>query len=233
VKACGGLSLAEAEVEAFGLADDRRYVILADSGRALTQRDLPIMATIRPALSGKGLRLDLGGLDHLEAGAFSSDCVADVWGRKNPARAASGEVNRRLSDYLGIPARLVALGAGGESSFADSKPVLVVTSASLAALNKRLAQPIGIERFRGNVVVDGAEPLAELGWKRIRARAMELEFAVACERCEVPSIDQSSGRRMGEEPLQALAVQFDNIFGVRCRVSRPGHIVVGETLAAA
>lgn len=233
VKACGGLSLGEAEVEALGLAGDRRYAVLAETGRALTQRDLPAMATILPSLSGKGLRLELGGLDHLEAREFKSDCVADVWGRKIPARAAADEINRLLSDFLGVPARLVALGAEGERSFADSRPVLVVTSASLAGLNQRLAQPIGMERFRGNIVVDGAEPLAELRWRRVRAGAVELEFAEACERCEVPTIDQASGRRMGEEPLRTLAAHFDTVFGARYRVSGPGRIVLGDPISAA
>jgi uncharacterized protein len=235
VKACAGQTRLDARVDALGLEDDRRYAILGASGRVLTQRDLPQMATIRPSLDAGTLWLDLGGLERIEAPEreFTVPCEAKVWSKTVPARAAAGRTQALLSDFLGTSARLVDLASGARRSFADSKPVLVVTTASLQALNGKLGSAVGLERFRGNIVVDGAAPLAELGWRRLSAGALELEFAEACERCEVPTIDQSSGRRMGEEPLQTLAAQFDSVFGARFGVARAGHIVAGEALTAA
>jgi uncharacterized protein YcbX len=50
-------------------------------------------------------------------------------------------------------------------SFADAFPLLLASTGSLAQLGERLAaegeQPVPMNRFRPNVVVDGAEPWAE------------------------------------------------------------------------
>jgi len=235
VKACAGQARLDARVDALGLEDDRRYAILGASGRVLTQRDLPQMATIRPALEAGTLRLDLGGLERIEAPEreFTVPCEAQVWSNTIAARAIAGGVSGRISDFLGVPARLVDLASGAQRSFADSKPVLVVTTASLQALNGGLGSAVGLERFRGNIVVEGAAPLAEIGWRRLSAGTLELQFAEACERCEVTTIDQARGVRAGEEPLQTLGERFNSVFGARFGVARAGHIVVGETLTAA
>jgi len=235
VKSCAALSPPEVAVDALGLEGDRRYAILGASSRALTQRDCPVMATIRPALAPGVLRLDLGGLAEVEAaaGSFSAACEADVWGRRIPARAAAAALNVQLSGFLGIEARLVELGADARSSFADSKPVLVVSTGSLDALNAVLGRAVGMERFRGNLVVEGAAPLAELGWRRLSAGEVALEFAEACERCEVTTIDQASGVRRGDEPLQTLATRFNSVFGAHYRVARPGRIELGAALLPA
>ncbi len=235
VKSCAALPRREARVDALGLEDDRRYAILGASGRVLTQRDLPQMATIRPSLEAGALWLDLAGLERIEAGPrdFTVPCEAQVWSKRIPARAAQGNLAARLSDFLGASARLVELAPDAAHSFADSKPVLVVTAGSLQALNDTLGIAVGLERFRGNVVVEGAAARAELGWRTLSAANLGLEFAEACERCEVTTIDQPSGTRRGEEPLQALTARFDSVFGARFRVVRPGRIAVGDELSTA
>lgn len=233
VKSCGSLALRQARLEELGLEGDRRYAIVDLAGRALTQRRFPVMAAIQPALQPGCLVLNLGGLDAVEApeGGFDAACEAEIWGRRIPARTAAPVVNERISEYLGAAARLVQLGPRAGQSFADSRPVLVVSIASLAALNAALGRAVGIERFRGNIVVDGAAPLAELGWRRLAAGAAELEFENGCERCEVTTIDQASGSRGGDEPLRTIAARFDSVFGAHFRVSRPGLVAVGATLA--
>jgi hypothetical protein len=233
VKSCGSVDLSEARLDALGLAGDRRYAVLDPAGRALTQRRHPAMASIRPRLVPGALALDLGGLAAIEAPEldFGAACSADVWGTLVPARAAAEAINDRLSDYLGTAARLVRLGDDPGRTFADSRPVLVLTLASLAILNAALERPVGIERFRGNIVIDGAAPLAELGWRRLAAGTAGLEFEQLCERCEVTTIEQASGRRDGEEPLRAIATSFDSVFGAYFRVTQPGRVAIGAALS--
>jgi hypothetical protein len=232
VKSCGSLDLSEARLDALGLDGDRRYAILDPAGRALTQRRYPAMASIRPRLLPGALALDLGGLSAIEAPEvdFGTACGAAVWGNLVPARAATEAINDRLSDYLGTAARLVRLGDDAGRSFADARPVLVLTLASLAILNAALESPLGIERFRGNIVIDGAAPLAELGWQRLASGTAGLEFEQHCERCEVTTIEQASGRSAGEEPLRTIATSFDSVFGAYFRVTRPGRVAVGAAL---
>lgn len=232
VKSCGPVDLVEARLDALGLDGDRRYAVVDAAGEALTQRGFAPMASIRPRLLPGALALDLGGLAEIKVpdDGFGERCEAAVWGHRVPAHAAAEPVNRPLSDFLGTTARLVRLDPAALRSFADSRPVLVVSSASLGLLNAGLVAAVGIERFRANIVVDGAAPQAELGWQRLAAGTAELEFAGPCERCEVTTIDQTWGRRGGEEPLQTIAARFGSVFGAYFRVARPGLVANGASL---
>jgi uncharacterized protein YcbX len=225
VKACAAVALDSAEVEPLGLAGDRRYAVVDDAGRALTQRDHPVLATVRPTLSGDTLRLDLGGLATLEISRFSDCARIDVWGKRIPALAAPERLTAGLADYLGARLRVVRLDPAAERSFADSRPVLVTTTAMLAALNAALAPRVGMERFRPNVVLDG-----EIDGNPLRAREATLEYEKPCERCEVTTIDQASGERRGPEPLATLTERFNGEFGLYYRVTRPGRLRRGEEM---
>jgi uncharacterized protein len=223
VKACAAIPLDSAQVGPLGLADDRRFALVSDDGVAITQRDHPVLATVRPSLAGDRLRLDLGGLAVAELEGFSEPVAVDVWGKRIPALAAPRA--RALIDYVGAPLRVVRLDPSAPRSFADSRPVLVTTSAMLAALNSRLNNPIGMERFRPNVVLDGA-----LDGQPLRARAVALDYEKPCERCEVTTIDQASGERRGPEPLATLNERFGGAFGLYYRVARPGRLRRGEEI---
>src|SRR5687767_15104309 len=48
VKSCAGIELTEATVDQFGITNDRRWLIVDTDGVALTQRDHPRMALLRP-----------------------------------------------------------------------------------------------------------------------------------------------------------------------------------------
>ena len=57
IKSLGGISLAEATVQREGLQYDRRWMLLDAAGHFLTQRKLPEMALLQPAIDGNRLRL--------------------------------------------------------------------------------------------------------------------------------------------------------------------------------
>lgn len=235
VKSCAAMSLAEAPLGERGVRGDRSFALLDPGGRALTQRDAPRLATIGAQLAGERLKLELGGLDQLalEVAAFRDARRAIVWGRVLGARAAPEDVNRRLAGYLGTAVELVALEPDAVHSLADAEPVLVATLATLEALNARLAAPVGIERFRANVVIDGAEAFAERGWHRLAIGEALLECVSPCERCEVTTIDQASGERRGPEPLATLEASMGLVFGVYCSVAHPGTLRVGDAVIPA
>lgn len=228
VKSCGAVALDEAALDALWLEHDRRFAFVDAAGHALTQRSQPLLASVRPALEAQALRLDFGGLAQLAIPlqAFGQSVTVELWGKRIAASAAPENLLVRAAEYFGTRLRLVALDRGAQRGFADAEPVLVTTSAMLSSLNARLAQAVGMERFRPNVVLDGEDA----DWQSLHAERAALERVRPCGRCEVTTIDQASGQRRGDEPLRTLHERFAGNFGVYCRVSRTGRIARGEAI---
>jgi uncharacterized protein YcbX len=224
VKGCRAVAVDQATLGPLGLEHDRRFAFVGADGRAVTQRDQPLLATIAATLDEGVLRLDFGGLTEtaIPLGSFTAGTSVDVWGTRIPAHGASADP---ASDYLGMRVSLVILDANARRSFADSKPVLVTTTGMLS----ELAVPgVGMDRFRPNVVLEGTAD-----WSSLKGENVVLERDKPCGRCEVTTIDQASGARRGPEPLQTLAERFAGNFGVYCRVARSGRLRRGESLTVA
>lgn len=141
----------------------------------------------------------------------------EVWGDRVAALAPGGEADRRLSRFLDTPARVVVLPEDGgrqvdpdyardaRVGFADGFPLLMISAESLDELNRRLARPVPMDRFRPNLVVRGAgRPHAEDGWRRIIVGKVPFDVVKPCARCAVTTVDQATGVR-GKEPLRTLA----------------------------
>jgi uncharacterized protein YcbX len=121
-----------------------------------------------------------------------------------------------FSQYLGLACNLVHMAdetvrpadrsyapEGTRVSFADAFPFLIISEASLADLNRRLAEPLPMNRFRPNLVIAGSEPYAEDGWDRIDINGLGLRVVKPCARCLITTTDQATGER-GKEPLRTL-----------------------------
>lgn len=257
VKGCAGQPGEAVEVGPRGLAWDRRWMLVDEAGGFLSQRQAPIMATIRAIVVGDELRLSHAG------GSAAGGVVVPVapppaaprvrvriW-RSEVEAVCLPEAGRWLSDILGRRCELVFMPeetrrpvdprfAGAEDivGFADGYPVLLVGEASLADLNARLGEgaAVPMERFRPNVVVSTAEPFVEDGWGELEIGGARLAGAKACERCAVPTVDQQSGERCGPEPIRRLATYRrlgaggggGVFFGQNLLVRRAGRIAVGE-----
>ena len=219
VKSCGGIAVASAEVDAFGFRNDRRWMVVDEAGRFLTQRTVPLLATIRADLSDGRLSLRSAGWDSLAVDAIPETAAerVTVWRDTVDARPVGEEADAWLSSVLGRPARLVWMpdstirppkrdpaGASPRISFADAYSFLVISRESLETLNARLAVPLPMNRFRPNIVLEGAGPFAEDGWRMIRIGEIELDPAGPCARCATTTTDQETGAR-GVEPLKTLA----------------------------
>ena len=178
-----------------------------------------------------------------------------VWSSVVDAVPASREADAFLSDYLETPCRLVYMpdstrrasnpAYSGDRErlvgFADGYAYLIANAASLADLNRRLAErghaELPMNRFRPNIVVSGAPAYAEDGWGEIRVGDAVLRAAKPCGRCEVTTTDQSTGEVRGPEPLATLAGyrnsdEFGVMFGLNLVTLRPGTIRVGNALRA-
>jgi uncharacterized protein YcbX len=223
VKGARGLALPEAVLEPRGLAGDRRWMIVDADGTFLTQREEPRLAQLTVDMTTDGLRLTLpdGGVVEVKKPADDAPRrTVSVWRSKVSAPTVAAPA---LSAWLDQPVALAFMDAAARRhsnpdyagskapvGFADGYAVLVTTQASLAALNAHISArgepPVPMARFRPNIVIEGAEPWAESGWRRLRIGAAELELVKPCVRCVVTTTDQATGERMGKEPLASLAV---------------------------
>ena len=248
VKSMRAVAASQAEVEACGLAADRRWMLVDAQGGFLSQRQLPHLARFTAWPDADGLRLRLGAEDIWIArpGAAGERIVVSLWRSRVRATRACPGADAWLSARLGQPCRLVYLddpcarpiesphGAPGEHvSFADGFPALLTTQASLAALNDALATPVGMDRFRPNLVIDGAAPWAEHDWGGLRIGAVAFRAPKPCTRCVMTTIDQSSGEiRQAGEPLRTLRRLNRQpegvVFGVNLTPLSTGLLRIGD-----
>lgn len=228
VKSVGGSPLGEAVVEPWGLAGDRRWMLVGPDDRIVTQREYPrlALATAQP-LPGGCARVTAPGLEPLtiEVPDPVGTIAVEVWGDKVDAVPADPATAEWFGTHLGAQVRLVYLDApasrrpidpayarpGETVSFADGFPLLLTTAPSLDALNSLIAQgdhadegPLPMNRFRPSVVVEGTAPWAEDGWSRIRIGEVCFRVVKPCGRCVITTTDQRTAER-GKEPLRTLA----------------------------
>ena len=249
VKGFAGVAVAGAQVEPCGLAGDRRWVVVDDAGRFLTQRVLPRMALVGARDVAGVLRLSAPGHDSTDVMPPPAGVAAEpvrVWRDTVQAVPAAAAASGWVSEVLGVACRLFHLRdprgrpigssfarAGEVVSFADAFPVLLTTLGSLADLNRRLEVPVPVGRFRGNLVVEGAAAWAEDRWRVVRIGGAVFRVAKPCDRCIVTTIDQASGERPQRmEPLRTLG-QFRQddrgiMFGQNLVPLELGRVSVGD-----
>ncbi len=256
LKAARALDVPEAVVEPWGLAGDRRWMLVDGAGRQLTQRDEPRLALLDVRRNDDG-GLVLNGPGHAPCHVpvpAGESVVAELFRDKVEVVPAAGSASAWCAAYLGRPARLVHLGApatarpvdpayarpGETVSLADGYPLLLTSVSSLDALNALIAAegpsgegPVPMGRFRPNLVVSGSAPWAEDGWARVRVGEVLFRVAKPCGRCVVTTVDQATAVR-GKEPLRTLARHRRRggkaMFGMNLVPESAGSVRVGDRL---
>jgi uncharacterized protein len=256
VKGLRGDDLRSAVVEPWGLAGDRRFMLINRDGRFLTQRDHPMLTqAFAGYLPDGGLRVQptaRTGLPELVVPLPTGGELVEVrvWRSTLPAMLGPAEAHAWFSKLVGADTRLVYLDdptrravnpeygqVTDRVSFADGYPLLLTASGSLEQLNdwlraeRRIPAPLPMNRFRPSIVVEGAPPWAEDGWRRVRVGEVEFRVAKPCDRCVVTTIDQDTGERT-REPLRMLGERHrfgqDLLFGLNLIPDNTGRITVGD-----
>ncbi len=227
VKALRGHVVTSAEFDALGFSGDRRFLIVDETGKFVTQRTVPRMARINATLSAEKLTLSTESAGEISVPRATQPATlprsVSVWKSENLQAEDCGESAANwLSDFLEMKCHLVRIGRdfqrpmlkssarpGDSVSFADAYPFLIISEASLAALNDRLqendAETVPMNRFRPNIVVDDCKAFAEDHWSRVQIGDAIFRNGGPCARCIVTTTDQLTGERLGKEPLRTLA----------------------------
>lgn len=245
VKGCRGLRLTSARLAATGLETDgigdREWVVVDADGEFLSQREHPRMALIETRLTPASLLLRAPGMLLLEVPFASEGDVVQVkvW-HDTVSAVTQGEIaDLWLTNYLGTPARLMRFDYEGRRlashrytgkvdapfKFADGFPLLVTNTASLASLNSRLQrnghEPVGMTRFRPNLVLDGLPAFEEDYVKALRIGPVTIRPVKPCARCSVPGVDPQTGEHSPVVPDTLASMRATDsgvLFGVNAIV---------------
>jgi uncharacterized protein YcbX len=202
-----------------GFEWDRHWMAASPDGVFMSQRTQPRLARVVPEIAEDTLTLRAPGMEPL--------CVpAKPEGLSQPARVWKDSITsldlgdgpaKWLTEAVGLPARLLRISPALDRrakeefagptpaplSFADGFPILFCNAASLAYLNARMPSPIGMERFRPNIVLDGLEPFEEDRISELRFDGVTLRLVKPCTRCVITSTDQLTGE-LSTNPLPVL-----------------------------
>jgi uncharacterized protein YcbX len=220
IKSLKGIALDEAQIERRGLQYDRRWMLVDMNNKFFTQREFPKMATVTVGIESTGLKITSDGKDLLVpfAAKPSGTAEVEVWADRCRGDFVSDEADRWFSEVLDTECRLVYMSdeslrpvnpafaiASDVVSFADGYPFLIANEASLAELNSRLTERVGMNRFRPNFVVNASEAFAEDNWTTVVIGSESFHVAKPCGRCVMTTVDQQTGIKNGVEPLKTLA----------------------------
>src|SRR6188768_3936256 len=147
VKSLAGISLKESKIERRGLEFDRRWMLIDENNKFLTQREFPKMATIKTEILPDALQVSCNG-DSLKI-AFEPQRneteSVKIWSSRCKGEIYESAVNEWFSDVLQTNCKLArmpeetqrkvnyfyAVQKDDHVSFADAYPFLLIGENSL------------------------------------------------------------------------------------------------------
>ncbi len=218
IKSCKGISIETGQLEERGLQYDRRWMLVDESDRFISQREQPGLSLVSIRIHSDHLTVTAPEMNELRVPfVITNGNVVSViiWNDTVSAVEVSDEATTWFTRYLGTSARLVFMadtadrlasrkGYSSQVHFGDGYPLLVISEASLEDLNTRLDEPLPMNRFRPNLVVKGCGPYAEDTWDDIMVGDVRLHVVKPCERCAITTVNQLTAEK-GKEPLRTLA----------------------------
>lgn len=221
VKSLRGVAVDAIRLTKGRLAGDREYLVLNRDGEFMDLRHYPQMARVEASITSDGLRLRSEGFRDLDVRSpTTAEADRDVtrvhlFRRSVALTATSTAADRWLSEVLDVPCRLMAFAPDVpalnvpfyevHSSLQDATPFHLTSEESLSDLNARAGTSLPMHRFRPNLIVRGASPYAEDGWKTVAIGDTVLRWIKPCTRCVATTTNHMTGERTSREPLATLA----------------------------
>ncbi len=235
IKGCQGIALTEAFALDKGLAiklangqmlHDRQFMVVDSQGQCMTQREVPLLATIGVSIGEDSLSLSAPGHESLHVPiSFASRQAREVvvWSFAGSGLDVGLSTTTWFTKVLQRPAALVQFdnnmprnceeigSIASKTYFADSFGYLILGKASVGDLEQRMRvhhQDASFElpanRFRANILLDGIDAYEEDLIRTFDFESVTLEVVSKCVRCNVPSVDQMSGEVQSEQPTPVL-----------------------------
>jgi uncharacterized protein YcbX len=221
IKSLGGIALNSARLTDRGLEHDRRWMLIDENNRFLSQRENAQMALFKTGLESDALKVTYSADNSFICIPFTplnqNTVQVTIWDDTCTGQYVSDEADAWFTQKLGINCRLVYMAddshrptdpryttEGTITSFADAYPLLLIGQASLDDLNSRLAEALPMNRFRPNIVFAGGEPYSEDTMQHIVINKINIYGVKLCARCIMTTIDQATTQK-SKEPLKTLS----------------------------
>jgi len=248
IKSLAGISVKRWQVNAKGLLYDRKWMLIDENNKFLSQRRLPKMALITTAMVDNSLALSAPAMENITLSLDDSnegeEVITEIWHDQCPARCVSATMNEWFSQFLKIPCRLVYqpeniirsvdpryANTTDKVYFSDGFPFLIISEASLRSLNEAMRLDLTMARFRPNLVIANCEAYAEDYWRKISIGKINFRLPKPCSRCSVPAINPVSAE-ITKEPLTTLSRlrkwQGKVYFGQNALHDEAGVLTLGE-----
>jgi uncharacterized protein YcbX len=250
IKSLGGIKLNKATITDRGFKYDRRWMLIDDNNRFISQRECAVMALFKTSISGKFLTVT----DTRTNTSISISLVTvnqnikivKIWDDTCAAQSVSNEADAWFTNALRMNTRLVYMpddtkrftdpeytSADNLTSFSDAYPFMILGQSSLDDLNMRLNNSLPINRFRPNIVFTGGKPYQEDIMDSFTINDIAFNGVKLCARCNIITIDQYNAST-SKEPTKTLSsyrVKNNKLyFGQNLIHFGTGTISVGDEL---
>lgn len=202
-----------------GFEWDRHWMAASPDGVFMSQRTQPRLALVEPEIGADTLTLRAPNQAPLVLPLHAQGETArtKVWKDFIAALDQGDAASAWMSEAVQTTARLYRISpvldrhasaqyAGNTRSpvsFTDGFPILVVNRASYTDLIGRMPEPVPLDQFRPNLVLEGLEPFEEDRIAAIRIGPVTLRLVKPCTRCVITSTNQKTGEPTAN-PLPVL-----------------------------
>ncbi|WP_392562030.1 YcbX family protein [Orbus sturtevantii] len=247
VKSMQSIALKESDVLLAGLKYDRIFMVSEPDGSFVTAREAPQLLQLNVTINNDGILISDNQKKKVQVNYADFSATSEpteVWGCHFTAYIASINVNRFLSEFLQKDVQLRWIGKQSDRTvkrypntplaFADGYPFLLINQASFNYLQQQCPQKLAIEQFRGNIIIDGALPFAEDGWKTIKIGDIIFDLVKPCARCVMTRVDLSNHQFFADnEPLKTLRYfrldeQGEIDFGINMIARNSGKVSIND-----
>ena len=249
VKSLAGFKVNQWPVTEKGLQYDRKWMLIDQNHRFLSQRQLPKMALINTTIIDDQLILTAPAMQPLTVPLHSSGgqiLETSIWQDQCLAYSVSETADQWFSAFLEKKCRMVFQSeqsirpvdphyaqASDQTAFSDGFPFLLISENSLVSLNQQMNLNFPMARFRPNLVISGCPSYAEDSWRTISIGEISFRLPKPCSRCSITTIDPETGEA-GKEPLKTLnRIRKWNqqvFFGQNALHDNIGQLQIGDRL---
>ena len=251
VKSLAGFSVTTANLTDRGFQYDRRWMLIDEHNRFISQREFPKMALLQTAITDTHLEIFLKNDESINSKIpleiSSPDLIkVQIWDDTTEAILLPDNINNWFSKILETNCCLVYMPDSIHrlvderyathqeiTGFSDAYPLTVISDESLNDLNARLEKKIQMNRFRPNIIIEGCYPYFEDQLKHFSINNIEFFGVKLLARCPIPTIDQDTAVK-GKEPIKTLSKYRTKnnkvYFGQNLIYNQKGQIRIGDEL---